>query len=384
MSIVRYFYSVKLKLVALLFFILIWISFLVPTIPKRNIKHFLHLDEIKEDHLYKVFIIGKAAIGQYLWQHLLNGQIVYSKNGFYQNGNKTFYNINFVYLSGPGYIQDSIPQDVEFMVLVLNGRSFDKVTKAKEWFDYLYNAPLIKKVAVVLLGDERCENNWIIKYMKSKGGVIDLLFIVYDSTLVDDEEIFQWPLGVATYRGFPNIEEQNVKHIYKRRYKCNFMGTIYKNSSRETLNITLRDVIFENVCYLFARDQWVPEETYSSLRNYIDVLQNSDLTLSPVGVNSECYRIYEAMSLGSIPVVENTMTPGKCASPLRLLKRHNAPFIYVKDWSNLSQILINDMNLNFTLILQRRKNIIHWYRGFKLSVAVNFVKILKKKFFSLS
>jgi len=86
--------------------------------------------------------------------------------------------------------------------------------------------------------------------------------------------------------------------------------------------------------------RWLPLESEQSRQLYLDIVLQSDLTLSPVGLNTECYRIYEALSLGSIPVVEDIMTPGECdasnaASPLRQLKKMNAPVLYLKVCANL-------------------------------------------------
>lgn len=55
----------------------------------------------------------------------------------------------------------------------------------------------LRTMAVVLLGDEKCNNNWILQYMKTNGGTIDFVFLTYDSNLIDDENFYQWPLGVS-------------------------------------------------------------------------------------------------------------------------------------------------------------------------------------------
>ena len=101
---------------------------------------------------------------------------------------------------------------------------------------------------------------------------------------------------------------------------------------------------------LFSR--WQPQETNESLKNYQDALLQSDLTLCPVGVNTECYRIYEACSFGSIPVVEDVMTAGHCgntsshhSAPLQLLKAMGAPFIFIKNWKELSAILVKENHM---------------------------------------
>ncbi|KAH8031868.1 hypothetical protein HPB51_021057 [Rhipicephalus microplus] len=85
------------------------------------------------------------------------------------------------------------------LVLVLNGREPTKVAAAQAWLDALPSFHRLKGVAVVLLGDEACSaNTWLLPYLKSRGGRVSAAFIIYDTPLVDDVEVFQWPLGVAT------------------------------------------------------------------------------------------------------------------------------------------------------------------------------------------
>lgn len=146
---------------------------------------------------YTVEIWGKAALGLYLWKHVLSGKLQNVQNGFIQQGYLTVNDVTFIYRSGPGIIQTTVPSDVQYLILVLNGRSEEKIMAAKLWLDYLPFYPNLKKMAVVLLGNERCDNNWILPYVHSRGGRIDLVFLVYDSPLIDNVEFYQWPLGVA-------------------------------------------------------------------------------------------------------------------------------------------------------------------------------------------
>ena len=125
----------------------------------------------------------------------------------------------------------------------------------------------------------------------------------------------------------------------------------------------------------------------------MEALRESDLTLNPVGKNTECYRIFEALSLGSVPVVENIMTEGRCGSskissklhsvpsPLRLLKSHGAPLIYVSDWKELNVVLNREKTLSVMDIVHRRKNILNWYTSFRRKMESYFVSTIKKVFF---
>jgi len=72
-----------------------------------------------------------------------------------------------------------------------------QIEQARVWLDSMPAYENLRTLAVVLLGDERCNNNWILPYMKSNGGPVDFVFLTYDSTLVDNENFYQWPLGVS-------------------------------------------------------------------------------------------------------------------------------------------------------------------------------------------
>lgn len=88
------------------------------------------------------------------------------------------------------------------LVLVLNGREQQKVSYSMRWLEHVHSlvqSHTVSHVAVVLLGNEQCNNDWIGPYLKRNGGFVDLLFLVYDSPWVNDKDVFQWPLGVATY-----------------------------------------------------------------------------------------------------------------------------------------------------------------------------------------
>lgn len=145
----------------------------------------------------KVEVWGKASLSLYLWKHILKGSVESLHNGFLNIGNLTLDSFELSFKNGPGFIQTTVPQNVEYLVLVLNGRSSNKVVNAKQWLMYLHKLKHLKKVCVLLLGSEECDNGWILPYMKSAGGTVDAAFLVYDSPLVDNREFYQWPLGVA-------------------------------------------------------------------------------------------------------------------------------------------------------------------------------------------
>ncbi|NWX16628.1 RXLT1 xylosyltransferase, partial [Aegotheles bennettii] len=365
-----------------------------------------HLEQTR----LRVQIWGKAAIGLYLWQHIFEGHLQPAdvtaqwREGS-QTAGKTYFRsiicLKGVYclcfgfhcfITGPSVVPGYFSVETENVVLVLNGREKAKIAYATQWLHYvqmLIQTHKIQHVAVVLLGNEQCNNEWIQPYLKRHGGFVNLLFVTYDHALVNEEDIFQWPLGVATYRNFPVLEPSWSMLHNPRSYLCNFLGTVYKNSSRETLMEILKQDGLDKLCWISAREQWQPQETNESFKNYQEALLQSDLTLCPVGINTECYRIYEACSYGSLPVVEDVMTPGDCgnssmyhSAPLQLLKTMGAPFIFIKDWKELPAVLEREKKMSLQEKIQRRKKLTEWYQNFKAWMRQKFVNTLENSFLS--
>ncbi|XP_026355903.1 ribitol-5-phosphate xylosyltransferase 1 isoform X2 [Ursus maritimus] len=283
---------------------------------------------------FHVQIWGKAAIGLYLWEHIFEGSLDPTDvTAQWREGSSVVGRTHYSFITGPAVVPGYFPIDVNNVVLILNGREKAKIFYATQWLLYAQNLVQTQKLqhlAVVLLGNEQCNNEWINQFLKRNGGFVELLFIIYDSPWVNDVDIFQWPLGVAT---------------------------------------------------------WQPQETNESLKNYQDALLQSDLTLCPVGVNTECYRIYEACSYGSIPVVEDIMTAGSCGNtsvyrnaPLQLLKSMGAPFIFIKNWNELPAVLEREKTLILQEKIQRRKMLLHWYQHFKTELKMRFTNILESSF----
>ncbi|XP_019619540.1 PREDICTED: transmembrane protein 5-like [Branchiostoma belcheri] len=340
------------------------------------------------DDEFEIEVWGKAAIGLYLWEFILGGTLEEKMGGIWTYGFKRIYKLKFKFRTGPGVIPSKAPHDTRNLILVLNGREQSKIEFATIWLDYLPSFPYLQNVAVFLLGNEQCDNDWIKPYLKRNGGMVDLLFVVYDSKWVDDEVVFQWPLGVATYRKFPKRDKDDFPVNSIRPYLCNFVGTVYPNSSRQGLMEVINKLDLQKECFVKAREEWSPDESPETRQQYVKALLQSDLTLSPVGQNTECYRIYEACEYGSIPVIEDNMTPGSCGNnekynnaPLRLLKQHKPPFIFIKDWSELPTVLEEHRMLSPQDKVVRRRKVLEWCDKFKGKMKDRFLRIINQKFF---
>lgn len=120
------------------------------------------------------------------------------------------------------------------LVLVLNGREQQKVSYSTRWLEHVQTLVLsntVSHVAVVLLGNEHCNNDWIGPYLKRNGGFVELLFLVYDSPWVNDKDVFQWPLGVATYvwSHCPCVYILGIKEQCTDKCIILFLNAFFKN-----------------------------------------------------------------------------------------------------------------------------------------------------------
>lgn len=55
---------------------------------------------------------------------------------------------------GPGVIPETVPRDVKYLVLVVNGRTPEKIKDAKQWLDDLKMWDMPPEIMLVMLGNE--------------------------------------------------------------------------------------------------------------------------------------------------------------------------------------------------------------------------------------
>lgn len=115
-----------------------------------------------------------------------------------------------------------------------------------------------------------------------------------------------------------------------------------------------------------------------SIGEYIQTVSDSDVTLCPASElgDPETHCIYEALSLGSVPVVEEKAGCG--GDPLDLLRQHKAPIALVKSIGyGLSGVIALEEKMNLPEKIARRATITNWYADFRHRMAKEFVSVLR-------
>lgn len=225
---------------------------------------------------------AKASIGDYLWEHILKAAVQKNVgNGYYRFGKKAEENLVFRFRSGfsitPTVLREFVEEKLSKfkvinLILVLNGRTKANVQTSEAYLNELrpFNESGLR-LGVVLLGNEFCFNSWIKPHLND--GLVRFLFVVYDWNQVNNVNVFQWPLGVATYRNFSLVQIDKSLTKDERPHLCNYLATVYRHTSREELLQLIESSWFKERCLVAARFEWLPNETNESLHSYESALR---------------------------------------------------------------------------------------------------------------
>ncbi|GMF51641.1 unnamed protein product [Phytophthora fragariaefolia] len=246
--------------------------------------------------------------------------------------------------------------------------------------------PLEPRVGFLTLANENCNNPAPERFLGNKAIRFGLL-PYGDCALVDGQRFSSLPLGPSFEHGFP----LNAHHLNPppplatdigRKFLLNLMvsWTVEKPTRVQAMMASLqvctelertaransRRCVVEHNDMLFKVLQAVDKRLGTAWRwylsaapaAYVSTLQQSVFTICPLGKNPEQYRIWEALSSGSIPIVEEL--PAQCQPPgvffhpaypdswrcvpedvHGVLRRLNAPVLFVNDWKRDLPRLMN-------------------------------------------
>lgn len=108
-------------------------------------------------------------------------------------------------------------------------------------------------------------------------------------------------------------------------------------------------------------------------------MTDSDLTLYPMdshGTNM----LFEAMSLGSVPVIERNTSRPELTSTIGLLQQYSAPVIFVQSMEReLEHVLDRERSMTEQEKIVRRATVTNWYSEFRKKMADLFVTVIKNE-----
>ena len=165
------------------------------------------------------------------------------------------------------------------------------------------------------------------------------------NTDYSNDNLIPLPLGVANEYSYKKniIKDQLPKELKLEDYKKN-ENLVYINFTEST-NYKERSWIKE----YFSNSAWATvEDSELSIKEYIDKIKKSTFVICPWGNGVDSHRIWETLSLGSIPIVKKHLT-FKNLSEL--------PILFVNDFKEINEkMLINYLSelekgdFNFNLL----------------------------------
>jgi len=199
-----------------------------------------------------------------------------------------------------------------------------------------------------------------------------------------------FPLG-ARFE-FKHVTLPEIRRASQRELLFNFVGALGTSISRkkmiasiESLNTSSANAALlargflhtATQHYQHVNSRHAEKHGYLNADEYRGVLLKSALTLVPAGVNPECFRLWEALEAGSIPVVPlgEAYHQHPCKDALLPLRQSSAPVIFVRDWTELPRIL-KDVIDHPARADKMQQESLAWYDRFMRDTAARFEAVL--------
>ncbi len=203
----------------------------------------------------------------------------------------------------------------------------------------------------------------------------------YSSALADKAYL---PLGPRydAWEAFGVLMNQNVPIMpaSQRKYAFNAIYSLSTNEGRAVLEEVIQKEGGSLSSFVQISPEWVqnPNSAANPLADtttYMQVLLDSIFTFAPAGHNFECFRMYEAVEAGSIPVIsiDKDYREHRCKDSLSHWM--DSPIIIVESWDEviptLQRMLEHPEELD-----KRQADLRAWYEKYMRSAVENFESFL--------
>ncbi len=242
------------------------------------------------------------------------------------------------------------PELIENCIIVINIYAY------KNYNDTLNTIKYLKPLIIFYLSDETGlePETELEKYTK-------LFFRQYNFPKYNYANYsYQLPLG------YPNkylIGQRTLditpktKKMDERIYNCSFIGSM-KSDRQHMINVFTNNMEKTNI--KIVNNPWIIDKLPISPQESFDIYNNSKFI--PVGrgnVSLDCFRIYEAIIAGAIPIIVGSQTEIKNTFNFN---SEIPPIIYAESWENAVAIC-NSLLLQPNELQNLQNNLIIWWHN---------------------
>ncbi|KAL7551410.1 hypothetical protein ACHAWF_014601 [Thalassiosira exigua] len=214
----------------------------------------------------------------------------------------------------------------------------------------------------------------------------------------DKPELGYLPIGprIDSWQSFQTIQEGrgfSLVPASKRNFAFNAIFSRSTNADRKRLAEAIEQQGHTGKLPIFAAmaKEWHGEANNADTKQlstdeYMKVVLDSVFTLAPAGHNPECFRLFEAVEAGSIPVLSRDDLYGthhpfsdkrkefaNTAHPCRDSLHHwyHAPILVLDKWDDLYPV-VERLLENVVELDEMQHNLRAWYEGYMRKVVAEF------------
>lgn len=229
--------------------------------------------------------------------------------------------------------QEQLPNTTCKYVVINRDRNIpQEIFKAKSIFVYTHALPLFfesifphLKDPFILMSNnsDHGVDNKYIKYLDND----KILKWYSQNRLISHPKLFSIPIGIANSQW-----EHGDQSLFKSKVDKNIPKEflVYKNFDIGTNSYE------RNLCHTITQRNGIPMSSKTTIPEYWDMLAKSVFVISPPGGGIDCHRIWEALYLKTIPIVQNHAS---------FSQFKHLPILFVDRWEDVTvQYLRNEVN----------------------------------------
>ncbi len=189
-----------------------------------------------------------------------------------------------------------------------------------------------------------------------------LVFRQYNHTKYNySNNNYQIPLGYSKFflnnQSSLNVQQTIIKTIQQRTINCSFIGTP-KSDRIQMTNVFKNNM--QKTYFIFVNNNWDINNLPCSPQKCFDIYNNSIFVICGRGNASlDCFRIYEAIAAGAIPVIVGSNTE---IQKTFYYNNNIPPFIYDDTWEKVV-VKCNDLLNNYDKLQQLQHNLLLWWNN---------------------
>lgn len=304
-------------------------GFILSRVDRREVSHWLHRDVLALlDDATEVELVRPAINPQASWVH----------------------NVMLAALPCELYMHDittELPPNATSALLVVDACG-------REDLDLILSAAVQLRGRGVRLGLAHTGDADLHCARKIEYGDFDYVFRNFNAPEFLDRPLVTWlPLGSfgGGSDGGSFKMEADVMSAIERPILCSFVGDAFSVDSHTMLQYLRHPCVISTTAQYRDPIKWPA----GMLRAVRDTLGNSAVTLCPAGLHEETHAFWEALEVGSIPLIKRNN------SAWASLGKHPLPM--VEHWSEVNHALADLFDP--AKLLQRQRIVMHWWRNEK-------------------